>query len=210
MFTGLVEEVGTLQKSISNRDGKELQIAAQKVLADVSLGDSIAIDGVCLSVTNFSRSHFSVQAVHETLRKTTLGHLQTGSRINLERAMQANGRFGGHIVQGHIDGTGTIAAINNFQNSVEIEITLPDHLMKYIVPKGSVAVSGISLTVAEKYPHSILIAVIPITLKDTNLATQKIGNAVNIETDIFAKYIENFLEHKNTPDIVSKMKNWGY
>eukprot|EP01156_Anaeramoeba_ignava_P002527 Anaeramoba_ignava/a218650_23.p2 GENE.a218650_23~~a218650_23.p2 ORF type:complete len:211 (-),score=20.45 a218650_23:2251-2883(-) len=210
MFTGLVEEVGTITKISTNNDGKEFQISADKVLQDVKLGDSIAIDGVCLSVTKFSQKEFTVQAVHETISKTTLGKLQTGSKINLERAMMANGRFGGHIVQGHVDGTGTILAINHYQNSAEIEIALSKNMMKYIVQKGSVTVSGISLTVAEKRSVSIVIAVIPITLKDTSLGLKQVGDLVNIETDLFAKYVENFIEMKNAPDITEKMKKWGY
>jgi len=210
MFTGLIEEVGTLQRSKANADGREFQIAADKVLQNVQLGDSIAVDGVCLSVTAFSKSGFSVQAVHETVKKTTLKTLSAGSKINLERAMPAKGRFGGHIVQGHVDGTGTISAIDHYQQSAEIKITLPENLLRYIVPKGSVAINGISLTVAEKYPDSILIAVIPITLQDTNLGTKKVGDTVNIETDIFAKYIENFIENNHAPDILTKMKKWGY
>ena len=210
MFTGLIEEIGTLQRSIPNQDGRELQISAAKILEDVQLGDSIAIDGVCLSVTDFSSQWFKVQAVHETLGKTTLGNLTGGSKINLERAMSARGRFGGHIVQGHVDGTGKILAINHYQQSAEIEIEIPRHLMKYIVPKGSIAISGISLTVAEKMDRSIKIAVIPITLKDTNLGTKKTGDPVNLETDLFAKYIENFITQKNSPDIITNMKKWGY
>lgn len=210
MFTGLIEEVGTVKKISTNNDGKEFMIAAEKVLQDAKLGDSIAIDGVCLSVENFSDKEFSVQAVHETLRKTTLGNLQMGSKINLERAMSADGRFGGHIVQGHVDGTGTILGINHFQKSAEIEIKLSKELLKYIVSKGSVTISGISLTVAEKRQDSIVIAVIPITMKDTSLSTKGIGDSVNIETDIFAKYIENFMQTKNAPDITTKMKKWGY
>lgn len=210
MFTGLIEEIGTLKKITTNNDGKEFSIAAEKVLEDVKLGDSIAIDGVCLSVTSFSQNEFSVQAVHETIRKTTLGSVQVGCKINLERAMSANGRFGGHIVQGHVDGTGTILSINRYQKSAEIELSLSNDLLKYIVPKGSVTISGISLTVAEKRSSSILIAVIPITLEDTNLGMKRIGDLVNIETDIFAKYIENFMENKNGSDIITKMKKWGY
>jgi len=210
MFTGLVEEVGTLKRAIPNQDGKELQISASRILEDVKMGDSIAIDGVCLSVTSFTNNSFNVQAVHETLRKSTLGNLKSSSKINLERAMSANGRFGGHIVQGHVDGTGSISVINQYQNSAEIEIALPRDLMKYIVPKGSITISGISLTVAEKHDTSIKIAVIPITFQDTNLADKKIGDKVNIETDLFAKYIENFMENKNALDIQTKMKSWGY
>jgi riboflavin synthase len=210
MFTGLIEEVGSIKRITSNKDGKEFQISASKILSDVNLGDSIAIDGVCLSVTEFSQNDFKVQAVHETIRKTTLCNLRTNSKINIERAMSANGRFGGHIVQGHVDGTGTISAINIFQKSAEMEISIPRNLMKYIVSKGSITISGISLTVAEKKESTIRIAVIPITFQDTSLSTKQVGNTINIETDLFAKYIENFMENKNAPDITTKMKNWGY
>lgn len=210
MFTGLVEEIGTIKKISTNNDGKELLVAAEEVLQDVKIGDSIAIDGVCLSVIAFSQKEYSAQAVHETLSKTTLGKLQVGSKVNLERAMSANGRFGGHIVQGHVDGTGTILTINHYQKSAEIEIGLPKELLKYIIQKGSVTVSGISLTVAEKRANSIVIAVIPITLQDSNLGLKKVGDSVNIETDLFAKYVENFIEMRNAPDINEKMKKWGY
>ncbi|MFP4548677.1 MAG: riboflavin synthase [Fidelibacterota bacterium] len=210
MFTGLIEEVGKIKSIHTNKDGKELEISAEKVLENVQKGDSISIDGVCLSVTDFSNNYFRVQAVHESLRKSTLGKLQTGSVVNLERAMSAGGRFGGHIVQGHADGTGKIKQVRKFQNSAEIEIVIPAKLMKYIVAKGSIAISGISLTVAEKHADSITIAVIPITFADTSLSRKRIGDPVNIEVDIFAKYVENFFNNQDSPDITQKMKTWGY
>ncbi len=210
MFTGLIEEVGRMKSIHTNKDGKELEIYAEKVLEKVRIGDSISIDGVCLSVTDFSGNYFRVQAVHETLRKSTLGTLQTGSRVNLERAMSAGGRFGGHIVQGHVDGTGKIKQLRKIQNSAEIDIIIPDKLMNYIVTKGSIAISGISLTVAEKREKSITIAVIPITFEDTSLSHKRIGDPVNIEVDVFAKYVENFFKKQNNPDITEKMKIWGY
>ncbi len=210
MFTGLVEEVGHVEKMVKNRDGATLTITAEKVLMDTTLGDSIAIDGVCLSVTELTDTSFTVQAVHETLQKSTLSNLTTGAHVNLERAMAAGGRFGGHIVQGHVDGTGKISKIQHFQQSAEITLKPPKSLMTYIVSKGSITLSGISLTVAEKTESTIKISVIPITFQDTNLKERKEGDAINIEVDIFAKYVENFFKNSNTQGIEDKMKSWGY
>lgn len=210
MFTGLVEEIGTIKKISTNNDGKVFNISAEKILVGAKIGDSIAIDGCCLSIISFTDDEFTVQAVHETLHRTTLGTWIMGNYVNLERAIAATSRFGGHFVQGHIDCTGTITGIKQYQNSAEIKITIPNKYMEFIIEKGSITISGISLTVAKKNSDSITIALIPITLKDTSLSTKKSSDKVNIETDIIGKYIKNIINQNNYPDIETKMKNWGY
>ncbi|WP_026263377.1 riboflavin synthase [Paenibacillus sanguinis] len=194
MFTGLVEEIGTM-KSI-NRQGEAmlLGISASVVTEGLRLGDSISVNGVCLTAISFNATSFTVDVMPQTYRNTNLKDLKLGSRVNLERAMAANGRFGGHIVQGHADGTGTIRSINRDQNAVVYEIKPSNSsLFKYIIPKGSIAVDGISLTVVEANAGSFKISIIPHTLAQTVLAFKKPGDTVNLECDILGKYVEHML-----------------
>ncbi len=196
MFTGIIEETGRIKNIKKGAASAVLEIQASKVLEDVRLGDSIAVNGVCLTVTGFSSSEFSADVMHETLNRSSLGTLKTGSAVNLERAMKADGRFGGHIVSGHIDGTGVITDIKRDDNAVWYTIDAPEEIMRYVVEKGSVAIDGISLTVAEISPAYFKVSVIPHTAGNTTLSMKRQGERVNIENDIIGKYVEKLM----TPD----------
>ncbi len=190
MFTGIVEEVGYVAK-ISD---KAMTVRASKVLEDVKLGDSIAVNGACLTSVDFSKSEFSVDLSPETMRRTSLGQLSVGGLVNLERALLAGDRMGGHIVQGHVDGTGRVMSIKEDGDSIIFRIRVPKRLNRYIVEKGFVAVDGISLTVVKRGASSFTLAVIPYTRENTNLSAVSIGDRVNLEADILAKYVESLLE----------------
>lgn len=193
MFTGIIEEVGSLKKLQKEAAGAVLEISCKKVLEGLQIGDSIAANGVCLTATAFTSHSFTAAAMHETLRRSTLGNLHPGSPINLERAMAANGRFGGHMVAGHIDGTGTISNIEKDGNAVWYTLQASPQILRYIVEKGSVALDGISLTVAEVRADDFKVSVIPHTLAQTALAQKQTGDCVNIENDIIGKYVEKLL-----------------
>ena len=190
MFTGIVEEVGYVAK-ISD---KAMTVRASKVLEDVKLGDSIAVNGACLTSVDFSKSEFSVDLSPETMRRTSLGQLSVGGLVNLERALLAGDRMGGHIVQGHVDGTGRVMSIKEDGDSIIFRIRVPKRLNRYIVEKGFVAVDGISLTVVKRGASSFTLAVIPYTLENTSLSAVLVGDQVNLEADILAKYVESLLE----------------
>lgn len=192
MFTGIIEETGILQDL---RKGS-LVIRASKVLEDVRLGDSIAVNGVCLTVTAFDKNSFQVDVMAETLRRSSLGALKKGSRVNLERAMAADGRFGGHIVSGHIDDTGTVTSLKREGNAVWVTISCGAHLLRYIAEKGSIAIDGISLTVAALTGTGFQVSIIPHTGSETTLLEKKAGDVVNLETDVIAKYLERLMEPK--------------
>ena len=189
MFTGIVEEVGVVSKITNN----SMTVKASRVLSDVKLGDSIAVNGTCLTAVSFSDSEFSVDLSPETMRRTSLSQLTEGSRVNLERALSASDRMGGHIVQGHVDATGRITSIKPDGDSIIFRVRIPKRLDKYIVEKGFVAVDGISLTVVKRGASSFTLAVIPYTLENTNLAVLSKGDQVNLEADILAKYVESLL-----------------
>ena len=208
MFTGLIEEMGKILRIQSNSAGKLFQIAAQKVVQDLKSGESIAIDGACLSVIESDSSSFTVQAVQETLTKSTLSFLKVGDYVNLERAMLATSRFGGHFVQGHVDGMGKLISLKSLGESAEMSLVVPDELLKYIVPKGSIAINGISLTIVAVESAVVRIALIPLTLTETNLKYKKNGDFVNIEVDLLVKYIERFANRE--PISEAKIKSWGY
>lgn len=188
MFTGIVEEIGTILKI-----GSSLKISASEILKDVHIGDSIAVNGICLTVTEFDTSSFTVDAMPETYKRTALKSLSCGSKVNLERAMAANGRFGGHIVSGHIDGTGRISDYRNDGNAIWMTVTTDRELLKYIAPKGSVAIDGVSLTVVDSLNDSFSVSLIPHTSSVTTLTSHRSGGIVNIETDVLAKYIGHML-----------------
>ena len=189
MFTGIIEEIGKIL-SITE---KEICIEAEKVLENTKIGDSIAVNGVCLTVKNISKNTFSADVSPETYRVTSFSQLKAGLYVDLERAMMLNGRFGGHIVSGHIDGIGRIKTLGKDGDFYKLEILLDDSDAKYVVKKGSIAVNGISLTVAKTDKNEITMAVIPHTYEKTSLKYLKQGDLVNIETDILAKYVEKFL-----------------
>ncbi len=193
MFTGIVEEVGTVANIVRGANSAVLTIGASRVLEDTHVGDSIATNGVCLTVTKVEGASFCADVMHETLTRSSLGSLRAGSPVNLERAMAANGRFGGHMVSGHIDGVGTIARIVADDNAVWYRIAAGSDLLRYVVEKGSIAIDGISLTVARVDREAFEVSLIPHTRANTNLATKVVGDAVNLECDIVGKYVEKLL-----------------
>lgn len=193
MFTGIVEEVGVLKSIRRGASSAVLEIAARTVLEDIHLGDSIAVNGVCLTATSFTGGAFTADVMHETLDRSSLAALRPGSRVNLERAMAANGRFGGHIVAGHVDGVGTVLETKRDDNAVWYTIAASPEVLRYVVEKGSITIDGISLTVARVGPESFAISAIPHTVAVTVLKDRKAGDKVNLETDIIGKYVEKLL-----------------
>ena len=193
MFTGIVEEMGTIQAIRRGRSSAVLEIQAESVLSDVHIGDSIAVNGVCLTVTSFSAQGFTADVMHETLDRSSLSRLKGGSRVNLERAMAADGRFGGHIVAGHVDGVGTVTALRRDDNAIWYTIQAGPEILRYVVEKGSITIDGISLTVAAVDDKSFQISAIPHTVAVTVLQDRKPGDIVNLETDIIGKYVEKLL-----------------
>ncbi|ARI75992.1 riboflavin synthase [Halobacillus mangrovi] len=193
MFTGIIEEIGKLKSVKSKTESLEIQITAKDILTDVRLGDSISINGVCLTVTAFTESTVSFDVMPETYRATNLHGLKQGSPVNLERAMAAGGRFGGHLVSGHIDGIGKIVSKKPESNAVYYEIELPEELIHYFVYKGSIAVDGTSLTVFGVEDHRVTISLIPHTMEHTVLGEKEPGDSVNIECDMIGKYVAHFL-----------------
>ncbi|MCR5540199.1 MAG: riboflavin synthase [Ruminococcus sp.] len=193
MFTGLIEETGTVCEVCRNGNASFIRIAAEKVLEGTKVGDSIAVNGVCLTVTDHDGKIFRADVMNETLSRSSLGTLKQGSKVDLERAMSAEGRFGGHIVSGHIDGTGTVSSIKQDGIAVRYTISADDKLLRYIVEKGSVTLDGISLTVAAVTDSDFTVSVIPHTAEQTILPYKKVGDIINIETDIIGKYVEKLL-----------------
>lgn len=189
MFTGIIEEVGYVRRI----GGGQLAIDCRKVTADVRLGDSIAVNGVCLTVTSFDKNHFVADVMPETVRRTSLAELGKGSPVNLERALTLASRLGGHIVSGHIDGTGKIVSFQEEGNAILLKIAADSKLLRYIVEKGSVALDGISLTVAFVTDFDFTVSLIPHTREVTNLSSKKAGSSINIETDVLGKYVEKML-----------------
>jgi riboflavin synthase len=190
MFTGLIEEVSLLVNKIPQQNGMRLEIEATEVMKEARLGASIAVNGICLTVVEIGNRFFAVEAVKETLENTTIPFWQLPEPLNLERALAVGDRMGGHFVQGHIDGIGTIYSINRSEIETRIMINCSSEIMRYIVRKGPIAVDGISLTVAEIDSEDFSIAIIPYTWENTNLHFRKIGDKVNLETDVLAKYVE--------------------
>ncbi len=190
MFTGIIEEVGRVQSIRTAADACVLTIGADVVLHGVHIGDSIAVNGTCLTVCGFDKSSFSADVMPETMRRTNLGMLQSGSPVNLERAMAADGRFGGHIVSGHIDGTGRLVSYRRESNAVWVTIAADAGILRYIVEKGSIAIDGISLTVARVTDTDFSVSIIPHTGEETTLLHKKAGDLLNLECDIIAKYVE--------------------
>lgn len=199
MFTGIIEETGII-RAITD---KNIKIQAKTVLENTKIGDSIAVNGVCLTVTAIGNSEFSADISPETLKVTALGKLKSGSKVNLERALKADGRFGGHIVSGHIDGIAKIKNLKKNNDFFDLEIEFENSQEKYVVKKGSITINGISLTIAELNKNRAKIAVIPHTFENTNLKNLNIGDFVNIETDILAKYVEKFLSTSDNKSGIS-------
>ena len=201
MFTGIIEEIGTVRRIEHGAKGARLTIQAKTVLEDTRIGDSIATNGVCLTVVSMTGDSFSADVMAESLRRSSLGTLQGGSPVNLERAMAANGRFGGHIVSGHIDGTGTIASQKREDNAVWVKIKTPAPLLRYIVEKGSIAIDGVSLTVAAVTDPDFSVSIIPHTGAQTILLGKKPGDQVNLECDVIGKYVEKLTAPHKTGGI---------
>ncbi len=196
MFTGIIEEVGTIEQMKQSGEAIVITIGAKKILDDVRLGDSIAVNGVCLTVTSFTNRSFTVDVMPETVRATSLRTLTRGSKVNLERAMAANGRFGGHFVSGHVDGIGEIIRKEPVANAVYYDIKVPKELRKYMILKGSVAVDGTSLTIFGLTDDTFTISLIPHTRAETILGEKQVGDIVNIECDVIGKYVEQFISGK--------------
>lgn len=193
MFTGIIEEIGQVRHVVSSRTSGEISLQAGRVLEGTRPGDSIAVNGVCLTAAKILPDGFVADVMPETLRRTNLGMLSPGSSVNLERAMAADGRFGGHIVTGHIDGTGTIRAARREENAVWITVDAPRHILDLIVEKGSVAIDGVSLTVAELTEHNFSVSLIPHTGERTILLSKKASDPVNLENDVIGKYIQKLI-----------------
>lgn len=193
MFTGIIEEVGTVKSIQKGAVSSFIQINADTVLNDAHIGDSIAVNGVCLTVTDLTGNSFQADVMNETLSRSSLGSLKNGSPVNLERAMSAQGRFGGHIVSGHIDGTGVISSVKQDGIALWYTINTDSEILRYIVEKGSIAIDGISLTVAKVTANDFSVSIIPHTAAQTVLNSKKTGDTVNLENDIIGKYVEKFL-----------------
>ena len=210
MFTGIIEEVGKI-KNIQGGTNYKLTIGASKILEDIHLGDSIAVNGICLTAIKWDNGSFTVDVMRETLERTSLHRLRAGSFVNLERALAANGRFGGHIVSGHIDGTGEIINIRRDANAVWYKIKTSEKIMEFIIEKGSIAIDGISLTVAKVDRSAFYLSVIPHTLENTILLRKKTGDIVNLENDIVGKYIKSFTDkNSNSTLCESFLKSNGF
>ncbi len=200
MFTGLVEEIGKVQSIVRGSKSAQITIQAQKVLSDVQIGDSICTNGVCLTVTDYTTHTFTVDVMPETMRRSNLKNLKPGSPVNLERALRVGDRLGGHWVTGHIDGTGIIQDINPEENAIWIRISTSKDILKYVIHKGSIAIDGISLTVADVDAQTFQVSIIPHTREVTTLSTKKPGDEVNLECDLIGKYVEKLMKFEENPE----------
>ncbi len=198
MFTGIIEEVGTLEKIDRITDGFRIKVNASLITDDLRVNDSVAVSGVCLTVIKKEQNGFWVEAVGTTLEKTTMKMIKQNSCVNLERAVRLSDRLGGHLVQGHVNGIGIIKKIQKIAENYFVEIQIPGELEKYVIPEGSIAVDGISLTIAKLSNNIIGLSIIPHTWTHTNLQHKKVSDEVNIETDVIAKYVEKLLGTKNS------------
>lgn len=217
MFTGIVEEVGVVEGIKNGEKSSRLTIKAKKVLYGTKLGDSISTNGVCLTVTNLGESTFDADVMAETLRRSNLGELSKGSKVNLERALSLETRLGGHIVSGHIDGTGIVTSLWKEDNATWVTIKTGEEILRYIVEKGSIAIDGISLTVAYVDNEEFKVSIIPHTGEETTLLHKKVGDTVNLECDLIGKYVEKLLglssekKEKNKSSITEDfLKNNGF
>ena len=197
MFTGMVEELGKVNEVKTGINSSKLKIGCKTIMDDVKIGDSVAVNGVCLTATSVGVSEFTADVMNETLRRSNLSGLKKGDVVNLERAMLANGRFGGHIVSGHIDGTGTICDIKKDDVAVWYTVKADKKILKYIIEKGSVTLDGISLTVAKVTSESFWVSIIPHTAKETGIGSKKVGDSLNIENDLIGKYIEKLMTYRD-------------
>lgn len=210
MFTGIIEEVGTIKSIQHGAKSAVLEIQASKVLEKTLLGDSISTNGVCLTVVEQTKDSFRVEAMNETLARTNLGSLVQGARVNLERALAMGDRLGGHMVSGHIDGTGVIQALRQDDIAWWVQVSCDDKLMRYIIEKGSIAIDGISLTVASVQANSFEVSIIPHTKDHTTLLAKSVGDSVNLENDLVGKYIERFTMGQTNSLSLEDLAKKGY
>lgn len=210
MFTGIIEEKGKIENIIYGSKSCKLLISGNVIFNDLKLGDSVAVNGVCLTVSKLLTKTFEADVMAETMRRTAMGTLKKGSFVNLERAMQPSGRFGGHIVSGHIDGIGTIINKVIEDNAVLVTISADNDIMKYIIYKGSITLDGISLTVAEVKDDRFMVSIIPHTAKETTLLDKNIGDKMNIECDVIGKYIEKFVSKSDKGITLEFLKENGF
>lgn len=214
MFTGIIEEIGKIEKIVPIAGGVTMQIRVERILDDIRINDSVCVEGVCLTVTKSDKNSFWVDAVGATLDKTTFNKAKADSMVNLERSVRLSDRLGGHLVQGHVNGIGTINEINKLGENYLVNILIPDDLEKYLIKEGSIAINGISLTIADLNSKEISLSIIPHTWKNTNLKDKKINDNVNVEIDILAKYVEKLLtnqHHKSEKNITeSWLTELGY
>jgi len=204
MFTGIIEEIGTLKEFKTVSENAEITVECSKVLEETKIGDSISINGVCQTVVGLSDFGFTAEVSKETLNITNFSELKTGDKVNLERALTLNERIGGHIVSGHVDSVAKFVSVNRNNNFYDMEFNVTNETSRYIVKKGSVTINGISLTVADVQGNTVKVAVIPHTYENTNLYYLKKGENVNVETDVFAKYIEKFLLNERTTSMITE------
>ena len=204
MFTGIIEEIGIIQEIIKGEKSSVISIKASKILEETILGDSICVNGVCLTVTKMTKDTFEADVMAETLRKSNIGKLSIGSKVNLERALKLEGRFGGHIVSGHIDGVGEIISLIKEDNATWVTVKTSKDILKYIVMKGSITIDGISLTVAYIDNEVFKVSIIPHTGGETTLLHKKNGETVNLECDVIGKYIEKFMRLKEESGQIKK------
>jgi riboflavin synthase len=196
MFTGLVEETGKLKNKLKTGNGFQLTFSAEKVLDDLGIGNSISVNGCCLTVVKREGNTFSVDTIEETLKKTNLGALELNSRVNLERPLKADARLGGHFVLGHVDTTGTVIDVEELSNSHFMKIGFPDNFKKYLIYVGSVSIDGVSMTVAQLGENWFGVGIIPFTWQETVFSDKKVGDKVNLEFDVLGKYVERIMEGK--------------
>jgi len=208
MFTGIIEEIGTIEKVSPISGGISLTIRAKKIIEDIAVNDSVCIDGVCLTVTNSDKSSFWVDAVGATLEKSTFNKVKADTSVNLERSVRLSDRLGGHLVQGHVNGIGIISEIKKLGENYLVKIVIPEELERYLIKEGSIAINGISLTIAELNKSEISISVIPHTWQNTNLKDKKVNEKVNVEIDILAKYVEKLLAKRNDNSDKNITEGW--
>ena len=206
MFTGIVEEVG----KVTSAQPKRFVVAASKVLQGMELGGSMAVNGVCLTITDLEVNSLSVDMMPETLKRTNLGLLGAGGRVNLERPLALGGRLGGHLVQGHVDATGRVVSVTRVEEAVIIRFEAPPEIMRYIVEKGFIAVDGVSLTVVDYNSSSFRVSIVDYTLKHTTLGSSRVGNLVNLEVDIIAKYVEQLTRTRGKGVTIDFLQEQGF
>lgn len=204
MFTGIIEDIGTVKAVNSGRNSMQLTVSSKKIVEDVHLGDSIAVNGICLTVISFTNDSFTVDVMPESVKATSIQDVKVGSPVNLERAMSANGRFGGHFVTGHIDGTGTILRKRPEENAVYYDIKINAELSRYCIPKGSVAIDGTSLTIFGISDDILTVSLIPHTLEITLLGRKKVGDIVNIENDMLGKYVLHQVQNQQSKSNITE------